>query len=134
MGKFQQTAKTSLFIICKKALALLFLGCQLFSIYKTEKKILIYRKYIHNSSQSDFNLLADYINIKILIISIMSLDFFRRQDDAVIQPTKRNQEQSTCCKNISSCYSPIPNCKSLAYLIDKIVQSNQVVIKNEKAI
>lgn len=59
---------------------------QFSSICRTRKKIPIHKKYIYNLSQSDFNLLADYIYIKIIIVRIINMNFLGRQYDAVIQP------------------------------------------------
>lgn len=46
-------------------------------VYKIEKKISIYKRYIYNSSQSDLNLLVDDIYAKILIISGIDINFFK---------------------------------------------------------
>lgn len=45
-------------------------------ICKIKKKLLIYKRYIYNSGQSDFDLFADYIEAKIIIVFTRSLDFF----------------------------------------------------------
>lgn len=61
-------------IQCKKALMPPLLICQLFSIYKIRKKILIYKKYTCNLGQSNSNLLEDYTYAKIVIISTKSIN------------------------------------------------------------
>lgn len=63
-------------IQCEQILALLFLICQFFSVCKIGKKILTYKKYVRNLNQSNFNLLANYTYIKIVIVSIINIDFF----------------------------------------------------------
>lgn len=59
----------------KKVLALLLLIHQLSNIYKIGKKILPYRKYVCNLSQSDFDLFPDYIYAKIVTVSIIDTKF-----------------------------------------------------------
>lgn len=59
-------------------------------IYKIEKRFFIYKKFIHNLSQSDFDLLLDYIETQIMIVLRMSLDFFERRNDAIVQLAVRN--------------------------------------------
>lgn len=54
------------------------------SVYKIKKKILIFKKYAYNLVSNDSNLFAYYIQTKILIISIISLDFLRHQSNTVI--------------------------------------------------
>lgn len=54
---------------------LLLLVCQLSSIYKIRKKNFIYKKYMYNLCQNDFNLLTNYIYTKIQIIPIINTDF-----------------------------------------------------------
>lgn len=53
-------------------------------IFIIKKKILIHKRYMHNSGQNDFDLFVDYIKAKIVIISTIGLDFFWCQGDAII--------------------------------------------------
>lgn len=51
------------------------LGTSTFAVVcRIEKKIPIYRKYARNSGQSDFDLLADHTQAKIVIVLAMGLD------------------------------------------------------------
>lgn len=79
-------------IQCRKVLVLLFLIRQFPSIYRIEKGILTYEKYVRNSSQTDSDLLVDYIYTKIVIVFAMGIDLFGRQYDAVVQPAKCSPE------------------------------------------
>lgn len=65
---------------------------QLFSVNRTRKKIPIYKKDKRNSSQSDFNLLADPTQAEIMIVLIMSSDFLERQYDVVVELAERSLE------------------------------------------
>lgn len=71
----------------------LLLVCQLFNICKTEKKISIYKKYVYNSSQSNFNLFVNHTYIKIVIIPAMDISFLKRQYNVVIQPVGYSLKQ-----------------------------------------
>lgn len=55
---------------------LLLLMHQLFNVYKTEKRISIYRRYVYNFGQSDSNLFANYTYTEIVIVPIMVTDLF----------------------------------------------------------
>lgn len=71
---------------------LLLLIYQLFSIYKTKKKILIYKKYICNSGQKDFNLFTNHIYAKIVIVFAIDTDLLKRQYNMVMQAAKCSSE------------------------------------------
>lgn len=52
--------------------------------FRINKTISIYKKYAHNSSQNKFELFENYTKAEIVIIPVMSSDFLRRQDNAVV--------------------------------------------------
>lgn len=54
------------------------------TICRIRKKIPIDKKYMCNSGEIDFDLLANYIHVEIAIISAKNLNFFRRLSDAVV--------------------------------------------------
>lgn len=49
---------------------------------------------MRNSSQGNFDLLADYIYVKIVIILIIDMDFLGRQYDIVVQSTGCSQSSA----------------------------------------
>lgn len=57
---------------------------QFSNIYKTGKEILIYKKYMCNLGQSNFNLLADYIYTKIITVLAIDINFFEHQYNVVV--------------------------------------------------
>lgn len=97
---------------------------QLSSVYKTRKKILIYRKYVCNLGQSNSDLFADYIHAKIVIVLTIDMYFLGRQYDAIMQLARHSLEQPLYYENVSFGNLSLPNCEGLAYLINKVVQSN----------
>lgn len=54
-------------------------------VYRIEKWISIYRRYVYNSGQSDFDLLADHTHAKIVIIPTMNTDLIGRQYDKLVR-------------------------------------------------
>lgn len=98
-----------------------FLVRQLPSIYRTEKKIPTYRRYVRNSNQSDFDLFADHTNAKIVIIPIISLNLLKRQNNTVVQLDRYNLKQPACCEDVIFGHVPLLNCEDLARLINKVV-------------
>lgn len=85
---------------------------------------------MYNSCQTDFDLLTDYIYAKIVIVPTMGLDFFGHYDEMtlVVQPAQQNPKQFLYCRDVSFGHSAPPNYEGLVCLIDKVVQSNWVVI------
>ena len=69
-----------------------------------------------------------------MIIPAIGTDFFRRQYDTVVQPAGCSPEQPFYYEDVNFGHSPPPNCKGLACLIDKIVQSNLVIMQSNKAV
>lgn len=61
-----------------KASALPFLAHQLPSVYKIGKQISIYKKYAYNSGQNNFDLLANHIYAKIVLVTVIDIDFLER--------------------------------------------------------
>lgn len=45
---------------------------------KIKEKLLIYKKYAYNSGINDFDLLINHTQAKIMIISVIGLNFFER--------------------------------------------------------
>lgn len=103
-------------------------------IYKIGKIIFIYKKYAHNLNQSHSGLLASYTQAKIMIIPIISLNFFVHQNNAIVQLAGRSLKQLSYYGDISFSYPPPINCKSLAYLINEIVQSNWIIMQNNNVV
>lgn len=56
-----------------------------------------------------------------MIISIIGLDFFRRQDDAIVQPAKHSLEQLFYYKDVNFGHFFLLNREDLTCLIDKTV-------------
>lgn len=54
------------------------------AVCRIRKQIFINKRYACNFGQSNFDLLADYIQAKIIIIFAINLDLFERQSDAVV--------------------------------------------------
>lgn len=77
---------------CRKLSGLLFLVCHIASVYKTGRGILIYKKYAHNSGQSNSDLFINHIQAKIRNVPIIGLNLFAHQGNVVMQLTRRNPE------------------------------------------
>lgn len=103
-------------------------------IYKIKKRILIYKRYAYNSNQGDSNHLANYIYAKIVNISTIDMDLFGHQYELVVQPPRYSPEQPPYCGNVNFGHSFLLNYKSLTCPINKIVQSNWVVMQSNKAV
>lgn len=56
-----------------------------------------------------------------MIIPIIDLDFFERQNDAVVQLAKCSLKQPFYCRNFSFGYFFPPNYEGLVCLIDNII-------------
>lgn len=74
-----------------------------------------------NLGQSNFDLFIDYTYTKIMITSVMSLNLFRRQGNAVVKLAGCSLEQPPYYRNVSFGYLFSLNHKGLACLIDKII-------------
>ena len=107
---------------------------QLPSICKTGKEIPIYRRYAHNSGQNDSDLLADYTYVEIVIVPAMGTDLLGRQYDKVVQLAEYSPEQPPCYEDVRFGHSSLPNCEGSARPIDKIVQSDWVVMQSDNAV
>lgn len=68
MRKFQRITKTSKYIMRKNLNTTIFAISNFRIVCIIKKKITIYKKYKRNSDENDFNLCADYIQNKIVII------------------------------------------------------------------
>lgn len=79
---------------------------------------------MRNLGQSDSNLLANHIYTKMVIVSAINIDLFRRQYDVVVQLARRSPEQLSYYKDVSFGHLPLLNCENFACLSDKLVQSN----------
>lgn len=101
---------------------------QLPILCKTGKKFSIYRRYVRNSGQRDFNQFADYTYAKMMIVSTICMDLLVCHYNIVVQPAGRSSEQFFCYKNISFGYLFPINYKGLAYLSNKIVQNKWVIM------
>lgn len=60
-----------------------------------------------------------YANIVILLM--ISIDFFGHQHDVVIYPARCSLEQSLCCGDVSFSHLLLPNCERLFYEINKVI-------------
>lgn len=118
----------------KKASMIPLLIRQLPSVCRIGKKIPIYKKYMRNSNQSHSDLLANYTNAKIVIKPPISKDFLGRQCGADVQPAVHSPEQAFYCKNINFSHFSLPYCKGLTCPINKVVQSNWIVMQNNKTV
>ena len=98
------------------------------------KRLPIYRRYTRNLGQSNSDLLANHTQAKIVIVPAMGSDLLGRQDDAVVQPAGRSPEQPPCCGDVSFGYLSLPNREGSARPIDKVVQSDWVVMQNDDAV
>lgn len=90
-------------------------------VYRIEKTISIYKRYMCNLSQNNSNLLADHTHAEIVIISVISLDFFECQNEAVVQPARRSSKLSFYYENISFGYFAQTNHEGLTHLINEII-------------
>ena len=96
----------------KKASVLPLLVCQLLSICKTGKEIFTY--------QSDFNLLADHIYAKIVIIAAIYTNLFRCQYDAIVKRAGRSLVQLFYSEIVSFGQLLPLNCEDSACSINKV--------------
>lgn len=64
----------------------------------------------------------------------MSLDILNYQGNMILQLASYSLKQPVYCKNVSFGHFPLSNCKGLAHLINKVKQSNRVVMQNGKAV
>lgn len=58
-----------------------------------------------NSIQNDSDQFVDYIFAKIMIRSVMDINFLKRQGNAVMQLAKYNPKKLLYCKNVNFSYS-----------------------------
>lgn len=93
-------------------------------VYKIEKKILTYKRYVGNSDQNDSDLLIDHTYAEIIIVSSIDTDFLRRQYDVVVQLARHSPKQLFYYGDVSFGHFSPSNCKYLARLINKFVQSD----------
>lgn len=96
---------------------LLLLVHQFPSIYKTGKEIPTYKKYMCNLGQSNFNLLADHIYAKIIIILAIDINFFERQDDVVVQLVEHSLKELFYCRDVS--FGHPPSIKPRNFILSK---------------
>lgn len=89
---------------------------------------------MHNLSLSDFDLVADYTHVKIMIISTMGTNLLRNQYNMIVQPVKRSPEQLFYYRNDSFNNFLPSNYKGFTCLSNEIMQSNYIVIENDKVI
>lgn len=59
---------------------------------------------------------------------MISLDLFKRQNDAFEEPAERNSKQSLCYKNINLCFFFSLNREDLALLMNVLMQKNSIVM------
>lgn len=64
----------------------------------------------------------------------MYLNFLGREGGTVVESAKRSPEQLPYCGDVSFGCLPPSNCEGLPRLINKIVQSNWVVMQSDKAV
>lgn len=56
-----------------------------------------------------------------MIIPAINLDFFRREDDAIVKLVRYSPKQPLCCKNVSFSHLSLLNCENSTRAIDKIM-------------
>lgn len=76
---------------------------------------------MRNLGQSDFYVFANYTYAKIVIILTMRTDLFEHQYDVVMQLTRHMLKQLIFYGDVSFSHAFPLNCKTLAYLINKIL-------------